>query len=181
MLMKNSESAKNSRKFLIVSRAGGLSLACMIAGVIFGIPALAANSIKIPPSGTAEYTTTYAGTVHSAMTLASGKHAELREIVGLSRTTTGSSHYHGLTVRCLVYFEMTDDAPRINGNCTQMDADGDKMFQRFAAGRIEIMGGSGKYYGISGKGVITGVRYYKALGSNARQFEVHHQVEWNHK
>jgi hypothetical protein len=40
------------------------------------------------------------------------------------------SHYDGLSVRCLAYFEATDKLPHINGNCTQMDSDGDQIYDR---------------------------------------------------
>ncbi len=173
------ENPKNCSGSLVVKRRSSiLSLVSLVLGGLSGNSTLAASPTELPSSGTVEYATTYTGTVHSTMELAEGKHVELREIIGLSRTVAGSSHYDGLSVRCLVYFEETDKIPRINGNCTQLDSDGDQMYQRFGAGKIEILGGTGKYKGMSGTGVISGVRYFKAQTPQSRLFEINHQIEW---
>lgn len=162
-------SAKERSNVLLVA------LLLCVAGICSH--ASAATS-ALPSAGKAVYKTIYSGTVLSSMASIDDSTVELREIVGITQSDPATAEYAGLSARCLVYFEATSAAPLINGSCTLMDGEGDKIHQRFGSGKILILGGTGKYSGISGEGKITNVKYVKSQTDTSRQFEVTHEVEW---
>jgi len=163
-------------------RSPAMTKASVLALLIVCVSAFSQTSAAtdtLPPAGSAAYKTVYVGVVLSSMKTFDNRSVELRELTGLTRSEPPSSHYSGLSARCLVYFESTAKLPRINGTCTLMDRDGDQIFQRFGAGKISILSGTGKYSGISGAGAITKVKYFPSQSDNSRQFEVSHQIDWS--
>ena len=87
-----------------------------------------------------------------------------------------------MSVRCLFYREAVGGKDKGSGACTETDSDGDKVFSTFDAGtRIHtLIGGTGKYKGISGTAPIT-VTPLPAPGPGLGAIVVEHRVTWQFK
>jgi hypothetical protein len=141
-----------------------------------------AQKSQIPPQGTANYVTYY--TTHSLAELEMGEagSSALQEAVGITRNTEGKTVFDNMAVRCLFYSQMADGKLKGNGSCTEMDSDGDKVFSVFDAGTgaHTLLGGTGKYKGISGAASFT-MKPLPAPGPGLGTIVVDHKVTWKFK
>jgi hypothetical protein len=78
-----------------------------------------------------------------------------RELSGLSINDKGSGMFHDMGMRCLALITSENGRPRSDGRCVLVDRDGDQVFHTFVnragTGHHDIIGGTGKYTGISGR------------------------------
>ena len=140
---------------------------------------------EIPKQGTANYTTFFVTTASQAMTLGTRSYSTYG-LNGVTRNDEGAEIFNNMGVRCLGSREVDGDDIRVEGACTERDKDGDQVFQTYQArgkttgggiaGTHLLVGGTGKYAGITGKAdytiqVVTGP-------DNVRMPVVHDHATW---
>ena len=77
------------------------------------------------------------------------------ECTGIVKTRDGSKLLDNLAIRCMEESEARPGGYAFSGTCIQTVGDGVKIFMTYEgpeSGDIAIIGGAGKYQGISGKG-----------------------------
>lgn len=81
-------------------------------------------------------------------------------VIGTSFNDKGSGPLHGGPAECVYTFLSMNGAGPSKGYCAFGDADGDRIFTDWAgegsSGTNVIVGGTGKYAGITGSGPFTG-------------------------
>ncbi|WP_175425751.1 hypothetical protein [Trinickia violacea] len=141
-----------------------------------------ADKAQMPKQGTATYVTYY--TSHSPASLDMGGVGEdaLWEPVGITRNADGQKLFDSMSVRCLYFHTAMGGKVGGVGACTETDMDGDKIFTTFdAAARVHtLIGGTGKYKGISGTAPYTVIRL-SAPDQGLGATEVEHNVTWQFK
>ncbi len=87
-----------------------------------------------------------------------------------------------MAVRCILYRENLGGKFKANGACTETDGDGDKVFTTFeSVTRVHtLIGGTGKYKGISGTAPFTS-EVLPAPGEGLTASIVDHKVTWEFK
>lgn len=88
-----------------------------------------------------------------------------REFTGVSVNEKGSGMFHNLGMRCVSLIDVIDGKNYASGRCVEADADGDQIFHTFenkaGAGAHILIGGTGKYQGITGQQAFGAVRTVK--------------------
>ena len=77
------------------------------------------------------------------------------ECIGIVKNRDGSKLLDNLAIRCLEEAKARPDGYAFIGTCVQTDADGDKLFMTYEgpeSGDIALLGGTGKYQDMTGKG-----------------------------
>jgi hypothetical protein len=77
------------------------------------------------------------------------------ECTGVVKTRDGSKLLDNLAIRCMEESKARPQGYAFTGTCIQMDGDGDKIFMTYEgpeSGDIALLGGTGKYLNITGKG-----------------------------
>jgi hypothetical protein len=77
------------------------------------------------------------------------------ECTGIVRTRDGSKLLDNLAIRCLEEAKARPEGYAFTGTCIQTDGDADKLFMTYEgpeSGDIALLGGTGKYKNITGKG-----------------------------
>jgi hypothetical protein len=114
------------------------------------VPALAACA-SVPPEGATTYVTNYAGRVIDVATLGDGASETLVEATGVSRNALGQPVFDNMRARCLVLSRVIGgESSNVAGACSETDSDGDIVFTSFEGDAHNLIGGTGKYKGISG-------------------------------
>lgn len=125
-----------------------LSLCCEMA---------AGELVSIPNRGTTTYVTYYTGLALANLDMSDTGDALLIELFGITRNMDEQKLFNDMSVHCLCY--RVDGSGRIGGSgaCTMTDKDGDQVYTTFdvTAQVHTLIGGSGKYKGISGAAPYT--------------------------
>ena len=78
-----------------------------------------------------------------------------RELSEVSRNDKGNGMFHNLGIRCWGFIDVVENKPSATGRCIETDTDGDQLFSTYenkaGAGAHTLIGGTGKYAGISGQ------------------------------
>jgi hypothetical protein len=111
------------------------------------VPALAAD---FPKTGNAEYDTYYVFEDVAKMDSGAGNSA-ITHITGITRNVKGEEPFNNMSVHCLMHWTMIKDKHSNAGSCVETDKDGDNILTTFDDDNHYMMGGTGKYKGISGK------------------------------
>ena len=86
-----------------------------------------------------------------------------------------------MSVRCVGYVqEVKEDSTLNNGACVETDKDGDQVFATYDKKAHYLVGGTGKYKGISGTEPYK-VTDVKDIGPNISAAIVDHEVTWEFK
>ena len=125
-----------------------LSLCCEMA---------AGDLISIPKQGTAIYVTYYTGLALANLDMSDTGHALLIELFGTTRNMDDQKLFNDMSVHCLCYRVAGSGEVGGAGACTMTDSDGDQVYTTFdaTAQAHTLIGGSGKYKGISGAAPYT--------------------------
>ncbi len=105
------------------------------------------------------------------------------ECTGIVKTRDGSKLLDNLAIRCLEEAKARPEGYAFTGTCIQTDGDGDKLYMTYEGpegGDIALLGGSGKYTDIAGKGTWTVV---DAPGNSSSlfAFTLTYDVNWTTK
>jgi len=153
---------------------------CFITAVLLiakaSVPSLAGD---FPKSGEAEYDTYYVFK-NLAKIESGGTVGALDEITGITRNVKGEGPFHDMSVRCLMHWTMISEKWNGYGSCVETDKDGDEVFTTFDGEAHYLVGGTGKYKGITGKAPYT----YNGLHATVDGREaaiVTHKVSWEIK
>jgi hypothetical protein len=134
---------------------------------------------ELPKSGSAEYDTYY---VENAMAkIDSGAGAgSIGEITGINRNVKGEGPFHDMSVRCQYHQSAVGETFHYNGSCVETDKDGDNVFTTFDDKNHYLMGGTGKYKGITGTVPYTVGELHEAVGGRTA-YIVNHKATWEIK
>jgi hypothetical protein len=123
------------------------------AAIASRAPALAADSF--PASGAAKlaaYSVCRSAVIIDMRPVGSNSSAEC---TGIVKTRDGSKLLDNLAIRCMEESKARPVGYAFTGACIQTDGDGDKIFMTYEgpeSGTIALLGGTGKYQDITGKG-----------------------------
>jgi hypothetical protein len=125
------------------------------AAALFTAAPVLAGTVFVPPSGQTTYVTHYTGLVINTEYLGDGAPESLVEMTGVSRNAAGQAAFDGMHAHCLMLSAIIGDKPSYSGACTETDRDGDHVFTSFDGGGYKLIGGTGKYKGISGSALYS--------------------------
>ena len=97
----------------------------------------------------------YTGGVIDTQYLGDGASESLVEMTGVSRIVVGQPAFDAMNADCLMLSAIIGGKPQRYGACTQTDRDGDHVFTSFDGAAFKLIGGTGKYKGISGSGLYS--------------------------
>jgi hypothetical protein len=75
-----------------------------------------------------------------------------------------------MSVRCLQHQSLVGEAFHLNGSCVETDKDGDNVFTTFDDKNHYLMGGTGKYKGITGTIPYTYVDLHDTVGGRQAKY-----------
>ena len=105
------------------------------------------------------------------------------ECTGIVKTLDGSKILDNLAIRCIEEAKARREGYAFSGTCIHTDGDGDKIFMTYEGpegGVIALLGGTGKYKDITGKGTWSVV---DAPGNTAQlfAFTLTYDINWTTK
>ena len=154
-----------------------MMLASMTVIVMFW--AVRAVSAEFPKTGEAEYDTYYVDNVLAKIDSGAGTGAIVDE-TGITRNVKGEGPFHDMSVRCLYHWSLVGATRHSNGSCVHTDKDGDNLFATFDDKTSYLMGGTGKYKGITGTIRYTEVQLRDTVGGR-QAFIINHKATWEIK
>jgi hypothetical protein len=158
----------NAMKSMLASTAVALTLCAA--------PALSA---EFPKTGEAEYDTYYVDNTVAKIDGGAGTGAIIDE-TGITRNVKGEGPFHDMSVRCLYHTSSVGETVHYNGSCVETDKDGDNVFTTFDDNNHYMMGGTGKYKGITGTVPYTVVELHETVGGR-EAIIVNHKATWEIK
>ena len=105
------------------------------------------------------------------------------ECNGIVKTRDGSKLLDNLAIRCLEEAKARPEGYAFTGTCIETDGDGDKLYMTYEgpeSGDIALLGGTGKYQNIAGKGTWT-VADAPGNTSELFAFTLTYDVNWTMK
>ncbi len=153
----------------------------LAAAVASRAPALAADAF--PTSGAAKlaaYAVCRSAVIVDMGPVGSNSSAEC---TGIVKTRDGSKLLDNLAIRCMEELKARPGGYVFTGTCIETDGDGDKIFMTYEGpegGDIALLGGTGKYQDITGKGTWS---VADAPGNTAQlfAFTLTYDVSWTTK
>ena len=141
-----------------------------------------AQQLQMPKQGTTAYVTYYTSRFLSRLNMGEMGSEWLGELVGVTRNTDGQKFFDSMTVRCIYYFEAVMGSRKHNGACIETDSDGDKVYTTFEGETMThtLIGGTGKYIGISGTAAYTS-KELPAPGEGLTANITEHKLTWKLK
>ena len=105
------------------------------------------------------------------------------ECTGIVKTRDGSKLLDNLAIRCLEEAKARPEGYAFTGTCIHTDGDGDKLYMTYEgpeSGDVALLGGTGKYKDVTGKGTWSVV---DAPGNSASLFlfTLTYDVSWTTK
>jgi hypothetical protein len=159
----------------------GAAMKSMLASmaVVLMFCATPAISAEFPKSGKAEYDTYYVDNVVAKIDSGVGTGAIVDE-TGITRNVKGEGPFHDMSVHCLYHWSVVGETNHFNGSCVETDKDGDNVFTTFDDKNHYLMGGTGKYKGITGTVPYTFVLLHDAVGGRPA-LVANHKAKWEIK
>ena len=152
------------------------SFLIIAVALVASTPSLADN---FPKKGEAEYDTYYVsknlGTIESA-----GAVGAVDELTGITRNVKTEAPFNDMSVRCLMHWTLISEKWDGHGSCVETDKDGDQVFTTFDGDAHYLIGGTGKYKGITGKAPYTVSNLHDLVGGGSA-LVVNHKVSWEIK
>jgi hypothetical protein len=139
-------------------------------------PAIAA---EFPKTGEAEYDTYYVGNPVAKIDSGVGTGAIVEE-TGITRNVKGEGPFHDMSVRCLYHQSSVGETFHFNGSCVHTDKDGDNVFATWDDKTTTLIGGTGKYKGITGTVSYTNVELHDTVGGR-QALITNHKATWEIK
>src|SRR5262245_16431811 len=136
-------------------------------------------SAEFPKTGSAEYDTYYVD--HPVAKIDGGVGAgTIVDNTGITRNVKGEGPFHHMSVRCLAHRSLVGEAFHRNGSCVETDQDGDNVFTTYDDKNHYLMGGTGKYKGITGTVPYTVTKLHDTVGGYGARI-VNHKATWEIK
>ena len=143
--------------------------------VVLTFCAAPAAAAEFPKTGSAEYYTYYVDNVVAQIESGAGTGA-IVDTTGITRNVKGEGPFNDMSVRCLYHWSVV----ALNGSCVETDKDGDNVFVTFDDKNHYLMGGTGKYKGITGTVPYTIVELHDTVGGRPALI-VNHKTKWEIK
>ena len=99
---------------------------------------------------------------------------------GIHRNVKGEGPFHDMSMRCLYHTSTVGETTHYSGSCVETDKDGDNVFTTFDDNNHYMMGGTGKYKGITGTVPYTVVLLHDMVGGRSA-YIVNHKATWEIK
>ena len=147
--------------------------------IILTFCAAPAVSAEFPKTGEAEYDTYYVDNPVAKIDGGVGTGTIIDE-TGITRNVKGEGPFHDMSVRGLYHWSVVGETNYINGSLVHTDKDGDNIFAIFDDKTTTLMGGTGKYKGITGTVSYTMRELYDTVGDR-KAFVVNHKATWEIK
>jgi hypothetical protein len=147
--------------------------------VILTFSAAPAVSAEFPKTGEAEYDTYYVDNVVAKIDSGVGTGAIVDE-TGITRNVKGEGPFHDMSVRCLYHWSVVGQTNHLNGSCVDTDKDGDNVFATFDDKTTTLIGGTGKYKGITGTVSYTSTELHDTVGGRPALI-TNHKATWEIK
>ena len=154
-----------------------LMLASMAVVLTFCAPP--AVSAEFPKTGSAEYDTYYVENPLAKIDSGVGT-GTILDATGITRNVKGEGPFHDMSVRCLYHWSLVEGTRHSNGSCVHTDKDGDNIFATFDDNTTYLMGGTGKYKGITGTVRYSEVPLHDTVGGRQAVI-VNHKATWRIK
>jgi hypothetical protein len=128
----------------------------------------AADPVAMPKQGTTTYATYYTSLVLAQLDMGDAGNEQLIELFGTTRNMDGQKLFDNMAVHCLFSRGTIGGKVGDLGACSIADGDADKVYTTFdtATGVQELIGGTGKYKGISGTAPNTALGPWLSWGSS---------------
>jgi hypothetical protein len=139
-------------------------------------PALA---YEFPKKGQAEYDTYYVFNDIAKLESGDAK-SGITRITGITRNVAGPGPFNDMSVECLMHWTVISAKWVGYGSCIETDRTGDVVFTTFDSDNHYIVGGTGKYKGITGKARYT-VDELRPLPNGQGASIVKHMADWEIK
>lgn len=140
-----------------------LTLLAALAALHLGV-VQAGEVEKLPPSGKVRFQVSYVQFAGRDVEMGDRAGFGTFEFGGITRNLDGKSWFDRMTEHCTgQYYWGGNASPPSNGSCLYVDADGDQVMVNWSTtapydGTKQIVGGTGKYAGITGKGTFDGTQ-----------------------
>ena len=146
--------------------------------VVLTFCAAPAAAAEFPKTGSAEYDTYYVDSVVTQIDGGVGT-GTIVDNTGITRNVKGGPFHH-MSVRCLAHRSLVGETLHRNGSCVETDQDGDNVFTTYDDKNHYLMGGTGKYKGITGTVPFTFVELHETVGGRPA-YIVNHKATWEFK
>jgi hypothetical protein len=142
-------------------------------------PAAPDASAVLPPHGATTYVAEAVGRVIDVSSLGNGEVETVVEVSGLTQNTLGQSTFDKMKSHCLISFTSGGGKSSAVGACSETDDEGDILITSFDDQAGKLLGGTGKYAGMTGSTVFS----LKPESSEActLAFSIKHDITWSLK
>ena len=147
--------------------------------VVLTFCAAPAAAAEFPKTGSAEYDIYYVENPLAKIDSGAGTGAVV-DMTGITRNVKGEGPFHDMSVRCLGHQSSVGETFHFNGSCVETDKDGDNVFTTFDDKNHYLMGGTGKYKGITGAVSYTNVELHDTVGGRPALI-TNHKATWEIK
>lgn len=147
--------------------------------VILTVCATPAAAAEFPRTGSAEYDTYFVDNPVAKIDSGAGT-GTIVDSTGITRNVKGEGPFHDMSMRCLYHVGGMGKTSHYNGSCVETDKDGDNVFSTFDDKNHYLMGGTGKYKGITGTVSYTVVDLHEMVGGRPAVI-VNHKATWEIK
>jgi hypothetical protein len=159
---------------VVKTKTSTVALCALLAGLAAIAPG---ESAVLPPEGATTYVAEVVGRVIDVSPNGKGAVETLVEVAGTTQNTRGQSIFDQMKARCLISFTSDGAKSSAVGACTETDGDGDILFTSFDGQAGKLLGGTGKYAGLTGSAVFSLTpEPVSAAGKIA--YSVKHEVTW---
>jgi hypothetical protein len=117
--------------------------------------ASAASAAPLPKTGSVKHVAYVVCRSAAAVDLGAAGSNTSADCTGIVRTSDRAQPLDNLALHCLEESVARRSGYKFTGSCVETDSDGDELYLTYEgpeSGPIELLGGTGKYKGISGKG-----------------------------
>ena len=153
-----------------------LRIAFLFTALPLMMTSISVLGADFPKSGEAEYDTYYV--FKNLVTMDSGAGiGAVDEFTGITRNVKGEEPFDDMSVHCLMQWTLINDKWDGSGSCVETDRDGDQVFTTFDAAAHYLVGGTGKYAGITGKAPYTVDELHPTEDGQAARV-INHKVSW---
>ena len=155
---------------------------CATPCALMAEPAAAAPdaSAVMPPHGATTYVAEAVGRVIDVTSLGGGQVETVVEVTGLTRNALGQSIFDKMNAHCLISFTSGGGRSSATGACRETDGDGDILFTSFDDQAGKLLGGTGKYAGMTGSAVFS-LKPEPSSEAGKLAFSLRHDVTWAQK
>jgi hypothetical protein len=136
----------------VKTKTSTIALCALITGLVAAVPG---ESAVLPPDGATTYVARAVGRVIDVSPVGKGEVETLVEVAGTTQNTLGQSIFDKMKTRCLISFTSRGSKSSAVGACTETDGDGDILFTSFDGAAGKLLGGTGKYAGLTGSTVFS--------------------------